>query len=371
MERDHKSKPYSVIMGKLKDDDAMTEQAYRYPKDAWTPAEAKAHCTAHKGISFEPASGDKPQHAEMTAESLGNSRLLEIMNGPWAILPAYLEEIQSIYLTHLRGDKINLKDVEAAIGKPLNNEPKPYEVANGLAVIPIEGVIARKMNLLTAISGGVSTQAITRDYNAAVKDPAVDCIMLYLDTPGGEAMGIQDLARTIYQGRAVKPIIAFTDGLMASAGYWIGAAAHRVYISGNDTQVGSIGVVANHVDVSKMEEMKGVKTTEIYAGKYKRIASQYGPLSEEGRQTIQDRVDQLYSMFTDDVAAYRPDLSTDDLTTWADGKIFMGASAKKAGLVDGVSTRQRLMTRLMKDKGNFMLRESVEAEIEQRRAQHA
>ena len=303
-------------------------------------------------------------------EPLHNSRLLDIMNAPWAILPAYLEEIQSIYLTHLRGEKINLKAVEAAIGKPLANDPKPYDVTDGLATINIEGVIARKMNMLTAISGGMSTQAIARDFSAALNDRDVHCILLYLDTPGGEAMGIQDLARMIYDGRSKKPIIAFTDGLMASAGYWIAAAAHKAYISGNDTQVGSIGVVANHIDVSKMEEMRGVKTTEIYAGKYKRIASQYGPLSEEGRQTIQDRVDQLYSMFTDDVTLYRPNLSTDTLETWADGKIFMGASAKKAGLVDGVSTRQRLMTRLMKDKGNFMLRESVEAEIEQRRTQH-
>ncbi len=312
---------------------------------------------------------DKPQKSQ-EPEPVRNSRLLDIMNAPWAIIRGYLEEIQSIYLTHLRGEKINLKSVEAAVGRPLSNDPKPYDVTDGVATISIEGIIARKMNLLTAISGGVSTQSIASDFAAALKDRDVRCIMLYVDSPGGEAMGIQDLARAVYAGRDTKPIVAFTDGFMASAAYWIASAAHRVYISGNDTQVGSIGVVANHVDISKAEEMRGIKTTEIYAGKYKRIASQYAPLSEEGKQTIQERVDQLYSFFTDDVASYRPGLSTDELEKWAEGKLFMGMSAKKAGLVDGVSTKSRLMARLIKDQGNFLLRERVEAEIEQRRAHY-
>lgn len=55
--RNHEGKEYSVIMGKLKGDDGMTEQAYRYGKDTWSVDEARAHCKGHSGISFEPASG--------------------------------------------------------------------------------------------------------------------------------------------------------------------------------------------------------------------------------------------------------------------------------------------------------------------------
>ncbi len=56
MERDHEGKTYSVIMGKLKGESTMTEQAYRYPKDTWGAAQARTHCTSHDG-SFEAASG--------------------------------------------------------------------------------------------------------------------------------------------------------------------------------------------------------------------------------------------------------------------------------------------------------------------------
>lgn len=58
MERESDGKKYFVIMGKLKGEDAMTEQAYRYPIEKWTEDQARAHCKEHKGIRFEPATGE-------------------------------------------------------------------------------------------------------------------------------------------------------------------------------------------------------------------------------------------------------------------------------------------------------------------------
>ena len=56
--RDHEGKEYSVIMGRLKGETTMTEQAYRYAKDTWTAGQAGSHCKAHDG-SFEAASGER------------------------------------------------------------------------------------------------------------------------------------------------------------------------------------------------------------------------------------------------------------------------------------------------------------------------
>ena len=56
-EREHEGKRYSIIMGWLKGETSMTEQAYRYPSDTWTEAQARAHCDAHDGATFEPAAG--------------------------------------------------------------------------------------------------------------------------------------------------------------------------------------------------------------------------------------------------------------------------------------------------------------------------
>jgi hypothetical protein len=100
------------------------------------------------------------------------------------------------------------------------------------------------------------------------------------------------------------------------------------------------------MDVSKAEEMMGVKTTEIAAGKYKRIASRHAPLSKEGRQSIQDAVDYVYTAFIGDVAKHRGVSEEQVLEQMADGKVFFGRQAVDAGLVDGVSTMEELIGRL-------------------------
>jgi signal peptide peptidase SppA len=274
---------------------------------------------------------------------------LDILTAPWAIVPEKYNEIQEIYFTHLRGEKIDIKGIEARLGRKLENQEQGYENINGVGVVPINGVIAKKMNMFSEISGGASTQLVERDFRGAMNDTQVKAILLDIDSPGGAVDGTQDLANVIYEARGKKPICAFTDGIMASAAYWIGSAADKIFISGDTTQVGSIGVVASHVDISKAEESRGVKTTEIVAGKYKRIASRYSPLSEEGKATLQEMVDYLYRVFVEDVAKFRG-TTEQRVLGMADGKVFIGKQALRAGLVDGVSSLSNVIEKLSQGK---------------------
>jgi len=272
-------------------------------------------------------------------------KLIEVINSPWAIIPEMLIEIRDIYLTHLRGEKIDIKKIEAKLGEPLGRKEQGYEVVNGSAIIPIDGPIAKRMNLFSRVSGGASTELIARDIRDALDDPAVEQIILHIDSPGGTVDGTEQLADLVYESRDKKKIIAYTDGTMASAAYWIGSAASEIYISGDTVQVGSIGVVATHVDISKAEEMRGIKTTEITAGRYKRIASRYAPLSEEGRADIQEKLDYLYSVFVNAVAEFRGVSPEAVIENMADGKIFIGRQAIDAGLVDDIATLDQLVNR--------------------------
>lgn len=274
-------------------------------------------------------------------------KIIDVLTSPWAIVPVKLFEIQEIYRTHLRGDKIDVAAIEAQTGKPLDNKTEHYQVINGTAVIPIQGVIAKKMNLFTQISGGVSTQLVGRDIKEALADDSIKSIVLDIDSPGGTVDGTQELADIVFAGREKKPIVAYSDGMVASAAYWIGSAADKMYISGDTIDIGSIGVVTSHVDYSEYEKKIGIKTTEIYAGKYKRIASDTKPLSKEGKQYIQDQVDYLYSIFVDHVAKHRGVSSEIVLKDMADGKIFIGQQAITAGLVDGVSTIDRIINTVL------------------------
>ena len=265
-------------------------------------------------------------------------RLIDLVNGPWAITPPMLDEILAIYGRHLRGDKIDLAALSASTGIIFQNEPKGYTVEDGVAVLPVDGVIAKRMNLFTKISGGASSELVGRDFQSALADREVEAIVLAIDSPGGTIDGTPELADLVYRARGQKPVLAVADGMMASAAYWIGSAADAVYASTEVAVVGSIGVVTRHVDVSAAKAMRGVVSTEIYSGKYKRIASQYGPLSEEGRAYIQEALDHAYSVFVDAVARNRGASVETVLTDMADGRTFQGSQAVAACLVDGVAT---------------------------------
>lgn len=278
-------------------------------------------------------------------------KILDILSAPWAIEPGKLIELQEIYSTHMRGEKIDIAAVEARLGRPLNNESRAYDIVDGVAILPLEGVVAKRMNLFMQISGGTSTQIASRNLRDALADPAVHSIIQYVDSPGGTVDGTQAYANEVFAAREVKPIVTLASGLMASAGYWFGSAGQRVYIADTTTQVGSIGVIATHIDISQSEQQRGVKTTEIFAGQYKRIASQYAPLTDAGRKSIQDDVDYLYSLFVGAVAKQRGVSVDQVLKDMADGRVFIGQQAIDAGLVDGVSTLDELVAMLNQERG--------------------
>lgn len=272
--------------------------------------------------------------------------VLDVLNSPWAILPDRLEEIQAIYAAWVRDEKPDIAAIEARIGRPLANDQQGYEVRNGAALIPLRGVLGQRMNLMSNMSGGTSTELFARDVRTAAADPSVKSIIILADTPGGSVAGTQAAAAAVSAVRGVKPIATLVQGMMASAGVWIGSAVDMIALDSGTAQVGSIGVVATHVDVSQREAAMGVKTTEIVAGKFKRAASQYGPLSETGQKVIQDQVDYLYSLFVADVAANRGVSVEQVLSDMADGRMFIGQQAIDAGLADQIVSLDQLISQL-------------------------
>src|SRR5574337_101391 len=260
--------------------------------------------------------------------------LLDVLTGPWAIQPDKLLEIQAIYAAHARGERADLPAIAARLGRPLDNSQnnRGYQMAGDVAVVPLSGVLAKKMNLFADISGGTSTEVIGAAVRAAAADPKARAIVLAVDSPGGTVDGTQALAATVRAAAGAKPTVAWVDGQAASAAYWVAAAADAIYAGAATDVLGSIGVVATHKDISAAEAQMGVKTTEIVAGKYKRAASQYAPLSADGAASIQAKVDELYAIFIADVARYRGVSTEQVLADMADGRTFMAAEAIDRGL---------------------------------------
>lgn len=279
--------------------------------------------------------------------------LLDLITGAWAIEPDKLREIQAIYATHLRGQKIDIAALEARMGRPLSNEQQAYTVEpGGVAVLRMSGVIAPKANLFMQVSGGMSTQMATKQLESATADPRVRSTILALDTPGGNVIGTPEMAAAVREMSAIKPIVTHSDGALASAGYWIGSAANAVYISGPTVQVGSIGVVVDR----SYNPASASREESIVAGRYKRFSKSNEPLSDEDRAIVQADVDYVYSLFVDQVAAYRDTTSEQVLERMADGRVFRGQQAIDAGLVDGVLTLDALVESMATDPAPYAKR---------------
>lgn len=216
---------------------------------------------------------------------------------------------------------------------------------NGVAVISIVGVLQKRADWMTEIFGDTAMQDVGAAVMAADADPAINSIILAIDSPGGTVDGTEELAAII--ASVSKPVIAVADGMMMSAAYWIGSAADAVYLSSRTAEAGSIGVIATHMDISGFESQLGVKTTLVTAGRYKAAANPYEPLSTDGMAVLQGLVDGIYTVFVDTVAKNRGVSAQNVLENMADGRIFMGDEAIKAGLADGYMTVNDAVNRAM------------------------
>jgi signal peptide peptidase SppA len=291
---------------------------------------------------------------------------LEMLDTPWAIAPNVLRRIEEMAGAYLRGE---LALPGARQVRPVPDRGRGLHLVNGVAVMPVTGVLVKRPTVLGFFFAEAVTESLAADFKAALADPQVNAILLLIDSPGGMVDGVESLARLVHSARGRKPVVALIDGLGASAAYWLASAADRVFVTGETTQVGSIGVVATHIDRSKADEQRGLKVTEIVAGRYKRIASEHRPLSGEGRAMLQDVVDRIYSVFVEAVARHRGIGVQQVLGT--EGRVFIGKQAIDAGLVDGTSTLDRLLSGLASGSLRLpaptaALRKAIAAEINER-----
>lgn len=257
-----------------------------------------------------------------------------VVNTPWAIQPGKLSIILEVLRFHLAGGKLTPEEVQERVGAVAR--PSPSQ-AGMVQVLPLYGTIAHRMGLMTESSGGTSTERFAGSFRAALANADVSAIVIDVDSPGGTVDGVPELADLIYRSRGAKPVVAVANTLAASAAYWIGSAADELLVSPSG-EVGSIGVLAAHQDLSGFYEREGVRTTLIAAGEYKAEGNPFEPLTEEARAYIQERVDDYYGMFVRAVALQRG-ASVDDVRKgYGQGRVMGAQPAVAAGMADRVGT---------------------------------
>ncbi|WP_042549544.1 S49 family peptidase, partial [Ralstonia solanacearum] len=232
------------------------------------------------------------------------------------------------------GPRVGLAD----LAPPGDYTPAPRGPARSnapIAVIPIHGTLVRRTVGLEAESGLASYTAIGDQLDAALADPGVAAILLDVDSPGGESGGVFDLADRIRAAAAVKPVWAVANDMAFSAAYALASAASRLFVS-RTGGVGSIGVIAMHVDQSVKDAQDGIRYTAVFAGARKNDLNPHEPISDAAQAQLQAEVDRLYGLFVATVANNRGIAAS--AVTATEAGLFFGQDAVAAGLADAVGT---------------------------------
>jgi signal peptide peptidase SppA len=208
-----------------------------------------------------------------------------------------------------------------------------------VAVLPLYGLISHRANLMADISGpgGTSVERFASDFRAAVDDPRVSAIVIDVDSPGGTVDGVPELADLIMSARDKKPVTAIANAQMASAAYWLGAAAKELVVTPSG-MVGSIGVFLVRPDVSKAMEMEGVKYTLVNYGEYKTEGHPSQPMTEAELGALQSMVDDYGEMFVRAVAKGRGVTIDTVKTSFGKGRMRTAKDAVAKGMADRVGT---------------------------------
>ncbi|BAA89643.1 gp18 [Wolbachia phage WO] len=221
--------------------------------------------------------------------------------------------------------------------QPIFKNVKHY-VKNNIektAIIPIHGILTKKPEAFDDFLGMTSYEKMQEEIEEALEDEKVEIILLDIDSPGGEVNGIFDLADFIYNARSKKRIIAIANDDAYSAAYAIASSAEKIFLT-RTSGVGSIGVIASHIDQSGFDEKQGIKYSTIFAGSRKNDLNPHEPITSESLENLKSEVNRLYGMLVELIARNRS-LSIEAIKSTEAG-LYFGEKAVEIGLADGVTT---------------------------------
>ena len=265
-----------------------------------------------------------------------------LFGAPLLIARSKLDVILSVLAPRLTGGTLVARDPA----------PEPAEqvamMAGAIAVVSVVGTLVARSSYLDAESGLLSYGAIGDAIETAFTDPSVRAVILDIDSSGGEVGGLFDLVNRIItlKETAGKPIWAVANEDALSAAYGVASTADRIYVT-QTGEVGSIGVVAAHIDESGADAQAGLSWSFIFAGQQKVDGNAHEPLSARARSTIQADVDRLYAQFCELVSANRG--LTIDAVRATQAATYRGELAIRAGLADRLGTLDLALSEMTTD----------------------
>jgi len=281
--------------------------------------------------------------------------LLNMLSHPWSMAQEHIDIMCRVLARRYVGIRADFTEISAAAAA----RGAPY-TAGVVGIMPLTGMLIPRGNILVDMSGATSLEMWGKAFMTLVNDDEVKAIVIDVDSPGGNHANVPETALMVRQARSVKPIVAVSNFLNASAAYFIASQAHQV-VGAESSVTGSIGVFTIHQNLQAALEMEGIEVTTIFAGKYKTELHPTHPLSAEAKAFVQSQVDLCYRQFVAAVAAGRGVTREAVRSGYGQGRALCADDALAAGLLDRIATLEETVKRLQSPQARGAVRISDES----------
>ncbi|MGL5736283.1 MAG: signal peptide peptidase SppA, partial [Beijerinckiaceae bacterium] len=203
-----------------------------------------------------------------------------------------------------------------------------------------------RVTLSGFISGDQPTLTMLDDI---AKSKTASAVIVAVDSPGGTAPGSEAVHDALRRVAATKPVVAVVRNIAASGGYIAAVGADRIYAR-QTSFVGSIGVIIQYPDASRLLNTLGVKVEEVKSTPLKAEPTPFKPTSDEARKALEALIADSYAWFKNLVKQRR---GYDDaaLTQVADGRVFTGRQALDNKLIDALGDEKTAVEWLAVNRG--------------------
>lgn len=213
-----------------------------------------------------------------------------------------------------------------------SNKKKGSTGSDKIAVIYAQGEILYGEGGPDYIGQGIINKALTK----AREDKNVKAVVLRVDSPGGSALTSDIIWREVELTKQEKPVIVSMGNVAASGGYYIAAAANKIYAEPT-TITGSIGVFGTIPNISELSKDIGINAEQVGTNLNSVDYSLFEPMSDAFRNQVQESIELTYDTFLERVAQGRG-ISVAQADSLAQGRVWSGVDAKRIGLVDELGT---------------------------------
>lgn len=260
-----------------------------------------------------------------------------IYSGVWAISLAGKQRLKAVAAATLSPDW-------SAPADDTRYDQRSTKISNGVAVIPFIGVLTKYASFYDRWWDVVSSEWLCRELDAAIADPLVTRIVLLIDSPGGMVAGTSQVAAKIRN--SPKRVDAVVSDTCCSAALWIAVQCETITANAA-ADIGSIGVLCMGMDDSKFWEELGITFRGVDSGGVKGAGADH-VIDDQVLAEWQRSVNDLFSQFKQVVAVGR-DLSIDEVSRLADGRVHRAAEAKALGLIDDVADVEDALGAIQKE----------------------